>query len=193
MIAAAHSAEPQAVGRLLDSYRAYLMLLARVSMRHELRGKLSWSDVVQETLLKAHGAFGQFQEQTESELAAWLRQILVRTVADLVRRYRRARRDVRHEQCLADALDDSVSGFRNLIAADQSSPSEQLQRREASVLLAEALEVLPADYREVISLRTLEDRGWNDVADEMRRSPDAVRMLWVRAIKQLRVVLEGKL
>jgi RNA polymerase sigma-70 factor (ECF subfamily) len=193
MIASAHSSQPETVGRLLESYRAYLMLMARVSMRDELRGKLAWSDVVQETMLKAHQAFGQFQGETEGELAAWLRQILARTVADLARRYRRGRRDVYHEQSLADALDDSESRCRKLITADQTSPSAQLQRREASVLLADALELLPADYREVISLRTLEERGWNEVAAELGRSPDAARMLWVRAIKQLRVVLEGKL
>jgi RNA polymerase sigma factor (sigma-70 family) len=80
-----------------------------------------------------------------------------------------------------------------LISTSQSSPSQHLRRREASVLLAEALASLSADYREVVLLRTLEDRPWSEVATWMGRSTDAARMLWVRAIKQLRFVLEERI
>ena len=173
LIAAAQNARSESITELLESYRAYLMLLARISLRRELQGKVGASDVVQETLLKAHQAFGQFKGQTEEEFTAWLRQILARNVASLVRRFRTAGRDVQHERRLEVSLAESELRLGNLIAASQSAPSHQLRRREASVLLAEALESLPPDYREAILLRTLEDRSWSEVAQLMNRSADA--------------------
>jgi len=59
-------------------------------------------------------------------------------------------------------------------------------KREQEVLLAEVLERLPVDYREVIILRNLEGLSHEQVAERMQRSPGAVRMLWVRALQELR-------
>src|SRR5437763_1251652 len=92
---------------LFDKYRAHLPLLARLRLDRRLQGKLDPSDVVQQTLLKAHQAAGQFQGLGEHERAAWLRQILTNTLADEVRRFGRAKRDAAAECSLVAALDES--------------------------------------------------------------------------------------
>src|SRR5262245_60455945 len=95
--------EPGALDRLLESYRNYLRLMARASAQAVLRGKADPSDLVQETLLKAHRNFEQFRGGTEAKLVAWLRQILARNLADLARRYRSTdARQVSREQSLED-------------------------------------------------------------------------------------------
>jgi RNA polymerase sigma-70 factor (ECF subfamily) len=180
--------------RLLESFRNYLKLLAHTGIDKALRGKADSSDVVQETLLKAHRSFGQFRGQSEAELAIWLRQILVRQLADLTRRYCTAEaRQVGRERSLNDLLGASSAALGNLLAAGGASPSQSAERRELSVVLADALAELGDDYREVIVLRSIEERDWDEVARRMGRSAGAVRMLWARALKALRPLIEVKL
>ncbi|MGH7193366.1 MAG: RNA polymerase sigma factor, partial [Candidatus Saccharimonadales bacterium] len=62
-----------------------------------------------------------------------------------------------------------------------------------SVLLADALAELSPDHREVIILRSIEERDWPEIAEKMKRTTDAVRVLWARALKQLRPHLEERL
>ena len=65
------------------------------------------------------------------------------------------------------------------------SGSSVATRREQCVLLADALERLPPDYREVIELRNLQHLPFEEVAERMGRSSGAVRMLLTRAIESL--------
>jgi RNA polymerase sigma-70 factor (ECF subfamily) len=65
-------------------------------------------------------------------------------------------------------------------------------RREDEILLADALAELPADYRDVIVIRHIEGLPFEEVAQRMGRSAGAVRMLWLRALKRLREVLESR-
>lgn len=193
LIEDAQRAEPGALDRLLESYRNYLRLVARAGIDPALRAKADPSDLVQEALLKAHQHFDQFRGQTEPELASWLRQILARNLADLARRYRATgTRGVTREHSLEDLFQPSSRALGALMAPDGHSPSESAQRRELGVVLADALAELSADYLEVIVLRTLEDRGWDEVARAMGRSPDAVRVLWARALKKLRPLIEAR-
>src|SRR5262249_12173427 len=147
----ARTADRSALGRLLELYRNYLALLARLEIGRRLRAKVDESDVVQETFLEAHRHFGRFRGATEAELMGWLRQILAGVVANLLRRYYGTqRRNVRLERELADDLARSSQGLVGGLAARQSSPSERAVRREQAVLLADALGRLPTAYREVI-------------------------------------------
>jgi RNA polymerase sigma-70 factor (ECF subfamily) len=194
LIAHARRAEPGALDRLLGSYRNFLRLLARTGIDQSLQGKADPSDLVQETLLKAHRHFDQFQGRTEAELAGWLRQILARCLADLVRKYRMAgARQVDRERSLDDLLGSASHALGGLLAPNGQSPSQSAQRRELTVVLADALAELSPDYREVIVLRTLEERDWDDVAATMGRTVGSVRLLWARALKKLRPLIEARL
>ena len=168
--------------------------MARTGIDASLRGKADPSDLVQETLLKAHQHFDQFQGQTETELIAWLRRILTRNLADLVRRFKvGGARSVRREQSLDDLFGATSCAVFQLIAPNGHSPSQSAQRRELSIILADALAELVPDHREVVVLRSLEGRDWDDVARTMGRSSGAVRLLWARALRKLRPLIEARL
>jgi RNA polymerase sigma-70 factor (ECF subfamily) len=180
-----------ALGLLLELYRAYLTLLARVQIGSRLQVKADPEDLVQETFLKAHRDFAQFRGTTEKEWVAWLRQILAANLAQLVRRYHGSRRrNVRLERAMEEALEQSSSALDRALLAPQSSPSKEAMRREQSVLLVDALNLLPADYREVIILSHLEGLSFPEVARRMDRTLDSVKNLWARALAKLRRILK---
>lgn len=187
LLSLARQGEPDALGALLDQYRTYLTLLARLQIHRRLQAKADASDVVQETFLAIHRSFGQFNGETEAELLSWLRQVLASCVAGLVRQYYgTAKRDPRLERDISDELDRSSQTLDRSLAASHSSPSRTAARREQAVRLANALEKLPPDYREVITLHHLQDLSFLEVAKQMGRTAEAARKLWIRALGQLK-------
>jgi RNA polymerase sigma-70 factor (ECF subfamily) len=188
----ARAGDEQALGQLLEGYRNYLALAARLQISRRLQSKVDAADLVQETLLKAHRSFQDFRGQTEAELTAWLRTILANDVANLIRHYLGTQgRDVRRERPLAEELEESSRIHDQGLFALSSSPSQRAARREEAVLLANALKQLPEDYSEVIVLRHLEGLPFPEVAARMGRSVDSVEKLWIRALARLRRLLEG--
>jgi RNA polymerase sigma-70 factor, ECF subfamily len=186
LLVRARRGDGQALGDLLQYYRPYLTLLARLKTDRQLQAKFDDSDLVQDTCLWAHRDFNQFRGTSEQEFTAWLRQIMAHTAANLVRDHRRQRRDAGIEQRLHDLLNQSSEMINRALGKIDSSPSQSALRRERAVVLANALGQLPADYREVLVLRELEGRSLGEAADLMGRTPDAVQKLWARALVQLR-------
>ena len=66
----------------LEDYREYLRLLAGLQLHPRLRGQLDPSDIVQQTLLKAHEKHEQYRGNSDQELRGWLRSILARYLID---------------------------------------------------------------------------------------------------------------
>lgn len=187
LLSRSRAGDGQALGQLLEMYRNYLMLLARVQISRRLRGKVDDVDLVQETFLEAHRHIGSFRGTTEGEFVCWLRQILAANLSNLLRRYYGTqRRNSRLEQELAEEMDQSSRVMGRGLVAPQSSPSQRAVQREQAVLLADALKCLPEAYREVIILSHLEGLPFPEAARRMGRSLASVKHLWARALGQLR-------
>jgi RNA polymerase sigma-70 factor (ECF subfamily) len=186
----ARHGEREVIGQLLTHYRNYLMVLARTQIERRLQPRVSPSDVVQETMLRAHQNFAQFRGQSERELLAWLREILVTSLARFVEQHVLAsKRDVRREIPIdrSAATLPLAPHVSSLLIATGDSPSTVLGRRQESQKLAKLLQNLPEHYRQVLVLRNIEGLGFEEVARRLGRSPGATRMLWLRAIDKLRV------
>ncbi len=176
--------------QLVEQYRAYLLLLARLQIGRRLQGKADASDLVQETFLQAYRHLEDFRGHTEAELVAWLREILASCLAKLVRRYYGTQsRNIRLERELVDELERSSQVVDKSLEACQSSPSQHAERREQAVMVANALAKLPMHYREVLVLRHLEGLSFSEVARRMGRTLKSVERIWTRALPRLREVL----
>lgn len=187
----ARGGQTEALGDLLEIYRSWLLLVSRLQIDRRLQGKVSASDLVQETFLHAQRAFPGFQGTTERELVEWLRRILASRLAEVVRRYfGTKRRNARLEQELEAELDQS-SQIAPALVDSGASPSQQAAERERVVLVANALDRLSKDYREVIILRHFQGLPFSEVALRMNCSEEAIKKTWARALSALRRALGG--
>jgi RNA polymerase sigma-70 factor (ECF subfamily) len=171
-------------------YRSYLRLLVGATLDGRLRGKVDPSDIVQQTLLQAHRALGEFRGSSEAERVAWLRKILARNLIHTARDFRRDRRNVNRERSLYDAVEASSARLDAWVAAAGPTPSENAQHNERVVRLCAALETLPEANREAIQLHYLQGMRLAEVAEQMNRTSAAVAGLLKRGLKQLRLVLQ---
>lgn len=187
LLDAFRAGDPAAGDALLRRFEPWLKLMARLQWETRFHAKFDPSDVVQQAMIDAMRAAAQFRGSTEGEFAAWLRQILAHALAHEIRRYAgTAKRNLDQELPLEQQLTGTSQQLGDLLAATGTSPSQQVVKREQAVQLAEVLERLPEDFREVIILRNLEGLPHEEVARRMGRSSGAVRMLWVRALARLR-------
>jgi RNA polymerase sigma-70 factor (ECF subfamily) len=195
LLSHAREGDGECLGELLSLYRNYLSLLASTQLERRLRPRVSPSDIVQETMLKAHRHFTQFKGRSEAEFLAWLRQILLSNLAHVVERHllaakRNIRREISIEEC-AGLAGDAVMGAIARRTPLRESPSAEVRQREASKILSERLGELSPRYREVLVLRNIQGLSFDEIAIQLHCTPAAARMLWLRAIKKLRAVYRG--
>jgi RNA polymerase sigma-70 factor (ECF subfamily) len=189
-LAAARGGSREALGQALEACRGYLLLLAERELDTDLRAKGGASDLVQETFLEAQKDFAQFRGDSEDELRAWLRQILLHNLANFTRRYRAtAKRRLGREVALD--VSGSAADREGGLILDALSASGLAMEEERAQSLRRALERLPGDYRQVILLHYQEQRPFEEIALLMQRSYEAVRSLWARAIRRLRHEMGG--
>jgi RNA polymerase sigma-70 factor (ECF subfamily) len=183
----AQAGSQAALGDVLEASRRYLLWVARRELDPTLQAKAGASDLVQETLLEANRDFGQFHGNTEAEFLAWLRRLLLNNLANFARSYRAtAKRRLDLEQPL-----DAGEGERAArLAGKAATPSVELMAQERSAAVQKALDRLPEDYRQVLTLWQQEDRTFEEIGKVMHRSANAARMLWLRALERLQQELD---
>src|SRR5262245_12676290 len=170
-----------------ERYRGYLLFLARKHSAADLRGKLDPPGVAQQTLLEAHAAAGLLARLDSQQRLGWLRIALARNLADEAKRLRAGKRDARRERPID--VDASASRLEAWLAAQQSSPSQQADRGEQLVRLADALTALPEAQREAVERHYLLGQPVAAVAAETGKTPAALAGLLKRGLRQLREAL----
>ena len=174
-----------ALGRLLELYRPYLLQIANDELPAELRGKVGGSDLVQQTFLEARRDFPSFAGAGDDELRGWLRRILRNNVATCVVQFQTQKRAVKQEVTINGRAGQLV------VAEEAASPSANLRRREQAEAVERALARLPEEQRVVIVLRGRERRSFPEIAQQMGRTMYSVRQLWAQAVERLQKELAG--
>jgi RNA polymerase sigma-70 factor (ECF subfamily) len=147
---------------------------------------MSPSDLVQESLLKAHAKIDQFQDGSEEQLVRWLQTILLNTWRDEVRKALGGRRNIDLDRSLDAAIAGSSARLEDWLAAQQSSPSQSAERHELLIRLADALAELSGDERDAVMLHHMSGKSVKEIAVELDRTTKAVTSLLYRGLKKLR-------
>jgi RNA polymerase sigma-70 factor (ECF subfamily) len=180
----ARDGSTEALGQLFQACRGYLLTVARQELRAALRAKVDAADVVQETFIEATRDFAAFRGVTEQQMLSWLRGILRHNLADVTRRFCACCRCLAQEVRLRDQLAAPLRP-RSPLVMDRTI-CEQLIAEEQRHLLHAALQRLPPLYRKVLQLRYGDRCSFAEIGCHLRRSPEAARKLWRRAVERLR-------
>jgi RNA polymerase sigma-70 factor (ECF subfamily) len=171
----------EAAARLLfERHLPVLRAKARARLPQSLRGKVAESDVIQDAWLAAFLDVGKFEDRGEGSFGRWLRTILERRIADEVRRHVGAKkRDAKREVRLA------TEAARLEPDRGQATPSVEVRDAEESARLRAVVDSLSDDYATVIRLVHREGLTLVEAGARMGRTPDAIRMLYNRAMDRL--------
>ena len=191
----AREGDTESLGALLQWYANYLTILATTQLDRRLVRRMNPSDLVQETMLAAHRDFAHFRGKSQPELLGWLRKILINTLHRAFATHLKAgKRDVRREVSIdqiSNQMEESACNLASILPGRVASPSEPLRARERAVELANELNKLPPQYRDVIVYRVIQGLSFDEIAEQMERTSGAVRMLWLRALEQFKLTYEG--
>jgi RNA polymerase sigma-70 factor, ECF subfamily len=180
---------PKAPQWHLESYRDYLRLLAGLQLPPVLRGDVDPSDVVQDTLLKAHQNVDQFRGRTEAELAGWLRRILLNHLTEAMRKTGQVLPSHARTDGMHASLERSSAHLEAWLAANDSSPSDKAIRQEEVLRLSGALLQLPQNQRTALELKHLQSWSVEAISQHMGLSKPAVGGLLRRGMKRLRELM----
>ncbi len=169
-VLAAQAGDREAFTRLVDAYRTVVCSIVTAV----LRDLETAEDVAQEVFLAAWQGLGKLRNP--ASFLPWLRQ-LARNQAHFsarTRGRRQRRQPLADDELIARAVDPSPD------ASDRLADAEQLDR------LADALERLPDDAREVVTLYYREGRSARQVGELLGLREDAVKKRLERARAVLR-------
>ena len=177
--------DAEALGDLLERYRAYLLLVSRLQINPRVAVRCSPSDIGQETFAEAVHGFEAFSGSAEAEFSAWLARIHQHQLDAAARKHLLAKkRDAQREERLHGPKGSASFAWRD-IAADQPTPSERVVAGEKALRLAEILVTLPDEQREAVYLRHLEGLPVAEIASQMDRSVQSVAGLLKRGLMAL--------
>ena len=161
----------------LTSFEA--MMLPHLDAAHNLarwllRNEQDAQDVVQEAYLRAFKSFGGFHG---SNGRAWLLTIVRNTSYTLLKKNK--------------AVDLTTTFDEELHASghESVSPATILEHSEDAALISEAMDELPAEFREILTLRHQEGLSYKEIADTMQIPPGTVMSRLARARGKLKEYL----
>ena len=195
LVIASKGGDNEALGRLLEQYRGYLLMLAHRYLSDRLRRRIDPADIVQLTYLEAKRDLPAFRGSSPAEFAGWLRGMLKNNVATAVTRHvTTQKRSIRREidASPAPGQGSHAGGWIQQLPGSKTSPSGVVIRSEAVVALMDALHQLPETQAEAIRLRYMEGLPLSDIVERMGKSDTAVAGLLKRGLQKLRVIMKSE-
>ena len=174
LVARAHQGDREAFDRLFALAADRALLFIRLRLGRKLRSRLESMDVLQEVYVEALGAFERFEYRGDDSFSRWLCRLIENRIRGLADHFGAKKRT-------PPAGEVPVSKVIEGVRLSGAGPVTALDHGEARAQLADALEQLEDDAREVLLLRFFQGRTQGEIAELMGRSPTAVRRLLGKA------------
>ena len=143
-----------------------------------LRSEQDAQDVVQEAYLRAFKSFGGFHG---SNGRAWLLKVVRNTSYTLLKKNRAVD--------LTTTFDEEIHASGH----DSASPATILEHAEDAELIRKAMEELPVESREILTLRQQEGLSYKEIADVAQIPPGTVMSRLARARAKLKECLAARI
>ena len=181
LVPRAKNGDLDAQAKIFEQIYDVVSQMARKNFGPDLNRRQNPSDVVQLTMTRMISGFENFRGQSEDEFFGWLNAILKNEIRALRRNQKLKKRDIGREITNErESIGDAVAGIDL-----HRTPSSEAMAKEKIEMLQSALAALSEDSATVIRLRNLEELSFNEIADRMGRTSNAVAKLWQRAVVQL--------
>jgi len=178
----------EALAAVFSHYRDRLRRIVHFRLDHRLAGRLSESDVLQETYIAAAKRLEHFGKHDEMPAFLWLRLVAGQQLVDLHRQHLQAEmRDARKEVALQH---NGPSPHTSMAIAAQlvgkmTAVSEVVARAERIERLEATLNAMDPIDREVIALRHFEELSNVETAKVLNIEQSAASKRYLRAMKRL--------
>jgi RNA polymerase sigma-70 factor (ECF subfamily) len=170
LVSRAQGGDRQAFDSLVERYRERVGATIRSQLAAHLRQTAEVQELVQETMVRAFRSLDRFRWRGNGSFHAWLCSIAKHVVLKSVEQGRKYQ-----------ALDISST-----VLAEGISPSRSMRRDERFDRLESAIKHLRPDYQKVIKLARIDGLPIKEIASRMNRSPGAVKVLLLRALRELK-------
>ena len=167
-----------AFGELVERYQTKVYNLALRMTGNEVDAE----DMAQETFLRAWRSLPAFQ--FESAFSTWLFRLTHNICIDHLRAQKR-----RPAVSLTVAEDEGEETVQLDVPDPSPGPEAAAILAEDHALLAAAMAQLPADYREILTLRAINDLSYSQIAEILHLQEGTVKSRLSRARTQLRAIL----
>jgi len=169
--------------QLVRTYGGRLLAVARRFVRSEADAQ----DIVQAAYLSAFRSVQGFEGNCQ--IGTWLHRIVVNQA--LMKLRTRRRKPEESIEALLPAFQDD--GHHAEQFSDWGVPADVLlERQETRATVRACIDLLPANYREVLMLRDIEELPTQDVAQMLNLTPTAVKVRLHRARQALSTLLRNE-
>ena len=192
LLARLKNGDQAALAELFSQYQAALRRMIDIRLDPRLNGRVSASDVLQETYLDALQRAPHYFNHPEMPFFVWLRLVAGQRLVDVHRHHLGAKmRDAGKEISLnlGGGLGASSVCLAAHLVGNFTSPSQAFERIELLGKVEDALESLDPIDREVLSLRHFEELSNADTAAILGIETAAASKRYVRALERLRTAL----
>jgi len=179
--------ESGSVNQTLEEFRAYLETLTFIQIDPRLQSKIGRSDIVQQTLIDAWRDLPRLEALDAEGREHRLQRMYLNNLLDEIRRYMENQgRDVGREISLDAAAAQASRRIQEMLVADDSSPSERLDRQVQEKQVVGALSKLDERQRKALILQMY--HGWTlaEIAEHLGCTVGAVAGLHARGLRNLR-------